>query len=488
MLTEDMLRKALVKFNQIPLIRDDSRQSTEVLKIASDGPDNVQMDRIGLLKDDLLRAGVKFRTDCHYLFIISLGAGEYYGPNLKADYYNEGRCKFSIPEPEKGRPSEVLLEKGIKDTHHTFKGAGIYRHHLYDTPSLGKVVWERYNPTMHWGEVIAELPHKLWDKDIDRYNKGVPLMWSQGSTCPLDICSRCAHVFSRMNMVRCDHWRNQRLQIPPDGVQVVALSPNSSFYEMSNVGIRPADKVSICLQKVAADGPVGAEAFSASLNYPRPYLSTFASIPARHLKREVIRKMAEMEDRLELNPMAAEDAISAFCLTEEEICKVASALRPLEWTEMLPATRSMGCMLTPRVFHAILAPNESGTAPDVGGFEEALRSSYRNIEASGNMGDILDDTAYSSLIFPQTLSVRSSIEPVSHLISLNPEIAAVRAAVRQKTPRRMAVIKMAAEPGPAEAYMAREYIKYQVERLAERGTDTDRFLAAACNRATIIED
>lgn len=177
------------------------------------------------------------------------------------------------------------------------------------------------------------------------------------------------------------------------------------------------------------------------------------------------------------------EAVKSCAMKPEEKQKVEARLNPLEWEEMLPGLRSMKCMLTPQLFHAIVSSTKSGNQiPDVGEFEDALHNVIENLDQDG-CEEIVDDTDYSSIPYPVTESARSSIKPVQSNLSLDP----VKAALRPSDDRNVSliVIKKASEPSPAAEFMAREYIKYQTEALTEIGSgDEGAVYLAAANTKT----
>lgn len=105
-----------------------------------------------------------FRPDPQYtyLHVIAMGAGEYYGCNVNADYF----------------PEKELIAK-----HHTFvEQAKVFREHDNKpySPSYGKVAFSWYNPTMHRVELILAIDKLKGEEFIRRQEAGEQLEVSMG--------------------------------------------------------------------------------------------------------------------------------------------------------------------------------------------------------------------------------------------------------------------------------------------------------------------
>lgn len=125
-----------------------------------------------------------------HLLLITTGAGEFFGPNNNADFFNEKEARVEFSEP-KGAAYEDL-QGGLKDFHATYrKFGGVYREHANGRKGHqkeGSVVWERVNPDMHWGEVVVRLPDDKWGDELQKVARGEPVFWSMGAGVPYDIC------------------------------------------------------------------------------------------------------------------------------------------------------------------------------------------------------------------------------------------------------------------------------------------------------------
>lgn len=483
-LAEPPYSKSMQKFTRIPVLDSKSDPTVKRLKLGKQADDKEQCEALNINRDVLEKAGVRIKPDCAYLLIVTTGAGDYFGPNLKADYYHESPKEVDFPEAPGVTKN---LGPGLKDKHFTFlTSKGIFRHHNYDNPPEGNIVWERYNTPMHRGEVISELPLKYWSEDLDRYEKGQPLLFSQGSQVKSDICSRCAFEFTPSTPERCYHMRKKKLEICDDGGQVFVYNPDPEFYELSEVGSRPADKIAFCLKKVADTGD-SSEELSKTLNIPRRELRILYAVPSSSEKRKALQKLKKHWQRMSIMPNKTDvSAISSCSMGIPEKNQISGQLSALNWKDLLPVLRKLNCMLTPQIFQDILTSNESrNIVPDVRELEEAVNFCMENMSLDQEES-ILDDTSYSSLIYPSTEAAKSLLLPVSTSLSLDPVKAALRPA---KSPKVSIIIKKGSEGSSIANFMAREYIKYQAEALTELGPDNDgaAFLAAANLKSKLSE-
>jgi len=171
--------------------------------------------------------------DLVYALVNALSAGEYFGPNKNADFFEE---------------------EELKKTHHTFVTNGhVFKHHQNKDPKkkLGDILFSHYNPRMHRVELVITLDKKIPgnEKYINRLLKGDLLATSMGSRVKYDTCSICGNK-AKTRAQYCDHMRTMRNKIMPDGKRVYVKNPKPNFFDISLVLI-PADKTSSVMDTVA---------------------------------------------------------------------------------------------------------------------------------------------------------------------------------------------------------------------------------------------
>lgn len=190
-----------------------------------------------------------------YIHLISCAAGEHYGPNSRADFYNGDSYVHEYPQPEKGAASTRILDGGLNKYHNdTFmKEGGVYTEHYSSRDGAkpqGYIVAAKINPVMHRGELIIGVKDASWEDDLQKLSKGTPLKFSIGADVASDNCSICNHV-AHTEDEHCDHYKNHRGEILDDGSQCYVISDKCVFHDISRVKT-PAEKIAFSIRKVAS--------------------------------------------------------------------------------------------------------------------------------------------------------------------------------------------------------------------------------------------
>jgi len=308
-------------------------------------------------------AGFPIRKKYAYLFVITTGSGEGYGCNENSDYMPELDGKIvTITRPRIRTEKTIKLGKGLASTHSTFKILGaVYRHHKtepeHGVKRSGEIVWERWNPTMHRGEVIVELPEDKWSDELTAYDKGTPLMWSQGNGVPLDVCSRCGFEFKpKMKPEdRCECIRRRKLCFDESGKQIVLYCTDCMFYDISYVGNNPAAKIAAALLRVASSEPKQTALARTRVNH---YSSS-----------DVLRAMLDAESSTDPGEVSG-IRICCACDPAKDAEFVKEA-KQLDSDKLLSALHRLTIVLTPSQFLRIFM-SSAGEPAGVSGFLDAL--------------------------------------------------------------------------------------------------------------------
>lgn len=186
-----------------------------------------------------------------YVLVNALGAGEYFGSNINADYF----------------PWDALAHKGQDYGHETFLNAHAYQHHKNKdhTRAFGMPVLSVLNPKMKRVELIIRLDRdkaKLEGADgiISRIEAGEFPDVSMGCKVPYDICSICGQ-HSKTRFDYCQHMHPPEElrhlygpnKILPDGRKIYVINTLPKFFDISFVFIG-ADKTAKVMAKVASKG------------------------------------------------------------------------------------------------------------------------------------------------------------------------------------------------------------------------------------------
>jgi hypothetical protein len=186
-----------------------------------------------------------------YVLVNALGAGEYFGSNINADYF----------------PWNALSHEGDDYGYKTFLNAHAFQHHVNKDPNraFGKPVLSLLNTAMKRVELVIELDRekaKIEGADgvIVRIDKGEFPDVSMGCKVPYDVCSIC-HNRSKTRADYCVHMMPSPdmrhlygpNKILPDGRKVYVVNTHPRFFDISFVFIG-ADKTAKVMAKLASKG------------------------------------------------------------------------------------------------------------------------------------------------------------------------------------------------------------------------------------------
>lgn len=186
-----------------------------------------------------------------YVLVNALGAGEYFGSNINADYF----------------PWNSLAHEGDDYGYKTFLNAHAYQHHKNKDPlrAFGRPVLSVLNHQMKRVELIIQLDRakaKLEQADgiITRIDAGEFPDVSMGCKVPYDICSICEHK-SKTRLDYCEHMAPKAEKrsiygpnkILPDGRRIYVVNTLPRFFDISFVFIG-ADKTAKAMAKLASKG------------------------------------------------------------------------------------------------------------------------------------------------------------------------------------------------------------------------------------------
>lgn len=179
------------------------------------------------------------------IFLIALGAGEYFGPNRNGDYFSKEACK---------------------KYHTTFvKHAHFFRNHQNTDParSYGIVKASYFNEDAGRIELLVYLNGDeeaakkngglVADKEIEKLENGEDIPVSMACHVPYDQCSGCFHK-SASRAEYCDETncptygglKNNIGRTFEDGHTLCALNPICDWFDISHV-YHPADRIAYVL-------------------------------------------------------------------------------------------------------------------------------------------------------------------------------------------------------------------------------------------------
>jgi hypothetical protein len=195
--------------------------------------------------------GKEERKKNAYVLVNALGAGEFFGSNINADFF----------------PWNALAHEGDDYGHKTFLKAHAFQHHANKDPTraFGVPTLSLLNTPMKRVELIIKLDrekakHEGADGIIVRIDKGEFPDVSMGCKVPYDVCSIC-HARSKTRADYCQHMMppaEMRQVYGPnkileDGRKVYVVNLHPRFFDISFVFIG-ADKTAKVMAKLASRG------------------------------------------------------------------------------------------------------------------------------------------------------------------------------------------------------------------------------------------
>jgi hypothetical protein len=188
-----------------------------------------------------------------YVLVNALGAGEYFGSNINADYF----------------PWESLAHKGTDYGYQTFLNAHAFQHHANKDPAraFGNPVLSVLNHRMRRVELVIKLDREAAERQgagsiLARIESGDFPDVSMGCRVPWDECSvrECLHR-SKTRDDYCKHMRPPEElrgiygpnRILPDGQKIFVKNIFPRFFDISFVFIG-ADKTAKVMAKLAQKG------------------------------------------------------------------------------------------------------------------------------------------------------------------------------------------------------------------------------------------
>lgn len=299
-----------------------------------------------------------------YIHLISVAAGDYYGPNSRADFYNGDSYKHDFPHPEDNKKTFVILDGGIKKYHSTFDEHGkCYTEHVnrrHKAEPQGYIVASAYNEPMKRGELIIGVETEKWADDIERLSNGTPMKFSIGMAAPHDICSICGRE-AHTEDEHCEHYKRMPGAVLEDGNAVYVISDKGLYHDISRVKV-PAERIAFSLKKIAsADTLVD---LSPKAINPEG-LKLFMKTASAEKRLSILTKLAALEKRIKAvgDKLVDKKLLKAFGQekTASDLDSAENLNKFLSYAnekEILGGLNQCKCVLSPKEFIKVFAPSE----------------------------------------------------------------------------------------------------------------------------------
>jgi hypothetical protein len=240
-----------------------------------------------------------------YVLVNALGAGEFFGPNINADYF----------------PWNALTHEGDDYGYKTFLSAHAFQHHANKDPlrAFGIPVLSILNTRMKRVELIIKLDRekaRLEQADgiLTRIDHGEFPDVSMGCKVPYDVCSICGQK-SKTRFDYCQHmmpppekkgtWGPNK--ILEDGRKICVINTLPRFFDISFVFIG-ADKTAKVMAKLASRG--NQVCLGEVCAIPRPSAEVFALVDSRGRPFDLQEDLQKTADPMISNPTDGAQAAS----------------------------------------------------------------------------------------------------------------------------------------------------------------------------------
>lgn len=182
----------------------------------------------------VLPDGQAYSPEFLYVTVRAISAGEYWGPNRNADYFEESELLNSYP---------------------TFLNAHFFLNHQNTdvANAKGSVLRADWNDGMKYVELLLKIDRKLAPEACRNFETGTVTDVSMGCRVKYTLCSICGNKATKKEEF-CDHVKHQRGQILEDGRQVYEVNRGCTFHDISQV-LSGADRTAKITQKVARRRP-----------------------------------------------------------------------------------------------------------------------------------------------------------------------------------------------------------------------------------------
>jgi len=162
-----------------------------------------------------------YDPDYLYVRVRAVSAGEYWGCNRNSDYFSE---------------------KELRDHHHTFLDAHVFKNHENKdvAKAIGSIISSEWNNVMKYVELLIKIDRELAPTIVRGFLKGSTTDVSMGARVSHTICSFCNNK-AKTRKDFCVHVRTMRGQVLPNGIKVMEYNYGPRFHDLSVV-LSGADK------------------------------------------------------------------------------------------------------------------------------------------------------------------------------------------------------------------------------------------------------
>jgi len=453
--------------------------TAHLLKVHSKGIDFGQAQFLQKVagSDQVMHIDVTPEPGHSFVHLITMGAGEYYGANNNADWFNEKTASYEVPEHHMtGKPCRIELDGGLEKFHRTFmKYGAVYREHNNSKkggPELGSIHAEWYNPVMHRGELVVKLPNDLWGPSLQKLANGDHVTWSMGCGVPYDICTICGNQ-AKTKKGYCDHLKYQKMSLSKEGHQAAAINDQPHLHDISEVRV-PAFRAAYTLSKVASDGVLPAPEDPNAIWLPLSMIGEIGDkLEQKHAA--AFAKAAEIEKEIHAKGMGPGESDLADAFQDNHLDdETLEELKQYPVGDVLAALQKQEVLLPPKAFCSVILKMPKSDINNAKDLPCCVKRVFSELAGSGD-NDVFSDSSYVPLSPRHWTGLEETVGKLVDGFST------------ADGPVKKRIIKISINGGPglskrasllvaptqrAESrYLAKEYAKYQVAFMAGLGVD-----------------
>lgn len=330
--------------------------------------------------------GLKSEPGRTKVWLIAMGAGEFYGCNRNGDYFSAN---------------------ALRKHHPTFVAHGcVFKHHQNKDPSKasGKVIHSTYNEAMHRVELIVDLDNSKCAAEIAKLAAGEEVAVSMACRVPYDVCSTCGHRARHVGEY-CDCLKNHMAEIYADGTQTYADNPEPDFFDISIVW-KPADRIAYVLEKVASRGysiiPSAIVAIEMGLTE-----SPWQMNKRAQQKLAVLQKLSDIEKKIDSNfsapgPQTPPEEVSRAMLGTETLGDdLTGELNKLPVKGVMSSLARNGICMDPQEFVKVIVGPVAESDEIAGTMMSRLPGIFSRLLGSKGLPEFLGDDSYDFEGFPE---------------------------------------------------------------------------------------
>jgi hypothetical protein len=453
--------------------------TAHLLKVHSRGIDRSQALQFQKMasSDMVMNIDVTPEPGHSFVHLITMGAGEYYGANNNADWFNEKRASFEVPEHQSnGCPREIQLKGGLEEFHKTFmKYGAVYREHNNSKKGakpLGSIHSEWYNPAMHRGELVVKLANDSWGPELTKLANGEPVYWSMGCGVPYDICSICGNEAATKKEY-CNDLKYRKMSLSKEGHQAFAINDQAHLHDISKVRV-PAYRAAFALAKVASDGSLPDEADPDGLWLPLSMIGKIGT-DLEQKYAEAFRKAAEIEKKILAKGLSSEESDLSQAFQDNGIDeRTIKELQQYPLGDVLAALNKRGILIPPEAFAQIVLKKKPEEISGIKGLPCGVKRVFSELADSGD-NEVFSDSSYTPLSPRHWTGLEETADSMVDNLSV------------ADGPAKKRIISITIKGGPSlskrasllvsptasaeSRYLAKEYAKYQVSFMAGLGVN-----------------